>query len=137
MPTPQTLCSPPRAVPASRLKHALHAVWLAVALHTGAASATDLNQATEADLDSLRGVGPATTQRLLSERAKGPFASWADLMGRVKGIRVPTARKWSDQGLTVNGQAFAAPTPLTPSSLSSPATAQGEPASPAPPADKN
>jgi len=66
----------------------------------------DVNQATEADLDSLKGVGPATTQRILAERGQAPFSSWADLMARVKGLRTPTARKLSDQGLTVNGAPF-------------------------------
>ncbi|MBY0465774.1 MAG: helix-hairpin-helix domain-containing protein [Burkholderiales bacterium] len=71
-----------------------------------AAPALDVNMATEADLDSLRGFGPATTARVLAEREKGPFTSWADLMARVKGLRAATATKLSAQGLTVNGQAY-------------------------------
>ena len=70
----------------------------------------DINLASEADLDSLKGVGPATTQRILAERSSAPFADWADLMGRVRGMRATSARKLSDQGLTVNGQ----PYPATP-----------------------
>lgn len=70
------------------------------------AGAGDVNQASEADLDSLKGVGPATTQRILAEREKAPFADWANLMARVKGLRPATARKLSDQGLTVNGAPF-------------------------------
>jgi competence protein ComEA len=73
---------------------------------SGHALALDINLASEADLDSLKGVGPATTQRLLAERGQGPFGNWADLMARVKGLRAPTARKLSDQGLTVNGVPF-------------------------------
>lgn len=73
---------------------------------TGNAIALDINQASEADLDSLKGVGPATTQRILAERGQAPFSSWADLMARVKGLRPPTARKLSGQGLTVNGTSF-------------------------------
>lgn len=68
--------------------------------------AGDINTATEADLDSLKGVGPATTQRILSERARRPFTDWPDLMARVKGLRPPTAKKLSAQGLTVNQTAF-------------------------------
>jgi len=68
--------------------------------------AFDINTATEADLDGLKGVGPATTQRILSERARRPFTGWPDLMARVKGLRPPTAKKLSDQGLTVNHTAF-------------------------------
>jgi competence protein ComEA len=68
--------------------------------------ALDINQASEADLDSLRGVGPATTLRVLAERGQRPFTDWADLMARVKGLRARAARKLSDQGLTVNGLPF-------------------------------
>lgn len=73
--------------------------------------ALDINQASEADLDSLKGVGPAVTQRILAARGASPFADWPDLMSRVKGMRPPTARKLSDQGLTVNGAPFEAPQP--------------------------
>ena len=83
--------------------------WLPLTAWAG--PSPDINTASEADLDSLKGVGPATTLRILAERDKTPFADWADLMARVKGLRAPTARKWSDQGLTVNGQ----PYPDTPS----------------------
>lgn len=83
--------------------------WLPLAALAG--PPPDINTASEADLDSLKGVGPATTQRILTERSKAPFADWADLLGRVKGLRAPSARKLSDQGLTVNGK----PYPDTPS----------------------
>ncbi len=64
----------------------------------------DINQASEADLDSLLGVGPALTARILSQRSQAPFVDWADLMRRVKGIRPHTARRLDEQGVTVNGQ---------------------------------
>ena len=99
--------------------------WLGLVVYwAGQACATDINQASEADLDSLKGVGPATTQRILAEREKAPFADWANLMARVKGLRPPTARKLSEQGLTVNGLPFEGVT-------GSPAAAQ--PATPNPP----
>lgn len=91
--------------------------WLPLA--TLAASTQDLNTASEADLDSLKGVGPATTQRILAERDKAPFVDWADLVARVKGFRAPTARKLSKQGLTINGQPYP-DTPNQPPSTSQP-----------------
>lgn len=63
----------------------------------------DVNTASEADLDSLKGVGPALTARVLAEREKARFDSWQDLMKRVKGIKAPAAARLSAQGLTVNG----------------------------------
>ncbi|MBT0570777.1 helix-hairpin-helix domain-containing protein [Curvibacter sp. CHRR-16] len=72
--------------------------------------ALDINEATEAQLDSVRGLGPASTARILEARqAGGPFKDWADLMQRVKGIKAATARKLSDAGLTVGEQPFAPP----------------------------
>ena len=82
---------------------------VALALAAGLCAATDINQANEAELDSVRGFGPPTTARILQERAKAPFASWADFMRRVKGIKHARARQLSHEGLTVNGQTYPGP----------------------------
>jgi competence protein ComEA len=66
--------------------------------------ALDVNHATEAELDGLRGVGPAFTRRILAERSLRPFADWPDLMRRVSGMGGVTAQKLSAQGLTVQNQ---------------------------------
>ena len=81
----------------------------ALALASTLCIATEINDATEAELDSIRGFGPPTTARILQERTKAPFANWADLMRRIKGIQDARARKLSQEGLTVNGQAYPAP----------------------------
>jgi competence protein ComEA len=73
------------------------------------AFALDINQANEAELDSIKGMGPALSAKVLSARAQGPFISWSDLMQRVSGIRQNKAQQLSEQGLRVNGQAFIAP----------------------------
>ena len=69
----------------------------------------DINHATEAQLDSIRGIGPATTRVILQERERQPFKDWADLIARVRGIGKISARRFSEQGFTVNGQAYASP----------------------------
>lgn len=66
--------------------------------------AVDANTATEAQLDSVKGLGPSSTARILQARDTGTFKNWKDFMARVKGIKLATARKLSDAGLTVNGQ---------------------------------
>jgi competence protein ComEA len=83
-----------------------YATAIALCLLAGSASALDLQQATEAELDSLRGMGPSLTAKVLAARAEKPFESWADLMQRVNGIREATAQRLSDQGLTVQGLAY-------------------------------
>ena len=70
------------------------------------AQATELNTATEAQLDGLRGLGPSSTARILQAREAGVFHNWADFMARVKGIKPATATKLSAQGLTVNGAPY-------------------------------
>jgi competence protein ComEA len=70
------------------------------------ALALELNQATEAELDSLKGMGPALNRRVRAARTEQVFRDWADLQQRVSGIGAAKARAFSEQGLTVQGQAF-------------------------------
>lgn len=74
-----------------------------------AAGALEINSTNEAELDSVRGLGPSATARILAAREQAVFKDWADLMQRVKGIKPRTAAKLSDAGLTVNQQPFALP----------------------------
>lgn len=69
-------------------------------------AAVDINKATVADLDSIKGIGPATSAKMLDERKASPFKDWADLIQRVPGIGDKRAAKLSTEGLTVNGEAF-------------------------------
>lgn len=70
--------------------------------------AADVNKATEAELDGVRGIGPAMTKRILDERKKGEFKDWNDLIARVQGIGPANAARFSKEGLTVKGEAFKA-----------------------------
>ncbi len=66
--------------------------------------ALDINLATEAELDNLRGLGPAFTRRIMAARSRQPFSDWPDLMQRVSGMGPQVAQKLSEQGLTVQGR---------------------------------
>jgi competence protein ComEA len=80
---------------------------LALTLAASACFATvEVNQATEAELDGVKGLGPSSTARILKARADGAFKDWADFMARVKGIKPPTASKLSKEGLTVNAAPY-------------------------------
>jgi competence protein ComEA len=76
-------------------------------------AAVDVNKATPAELDSIKGIGPATTAKIVDERKKGNFKSWEDFIERVKGVSEGNAAKFSAQGLTVGGAGYkgAAATP--------------------------
>jgi len=85
-------------------RHGLGVVALLLA--SSACFALDINQANEAELDSLKGMGPALSAKVIGARSQLPFQDWADLMRRVSGIRQNKAQQFSAQGLTVNGQSF-------------------------------
>jgi len=82
------------------------AIALAALGAPGALASVEVNTATEAELDGVKGLGPSSTARILTARANGPFRDWADFMRRVKGIKPTKAEQLSRDGLTVNEQPF-------------------------------
>lgn len=70
------------------------------------AQTLDLERVREADLDGLRGLGPATTRLILAERERQPFQDWKDLMKRAPGVGPKKAAQLSDQGLRVQGKPY-------------------------------
>ena len=80
-----------------------------LALSIGAAVSAgpvDINSATQAELETVQGIGTSLSTRIVDERSKGPFKDWNDLRVRVKGMGVANAAKLSAAGLTVNGASF-------------------------------
>ncbi|AGX87024.1 ComEA family DNA-binding protein [Candidatus Symbiobacter mobilis] len=71
----------------------------------------DINKASEAELDSIKGIGPGTSSKILAERSKAPFRDWADLIDRVQGIAQIKAARFSAEGITVNGVPYYATPP--------------------------
>jgi competence protein ComEA len=67
----------------------------------------DLNKATEVELDALKGVGPVLTKAVVDERKKAPFKNWEDATSRVKGLGPQKASSLSEQGVRVQGSAYA------------------------------
>lgn len=83
-------------------------VLLASLAAFAAFAATDINKGNQADLESVKGIGPAMATKMMDERSKAPFRDWADVIDRVKGVGPGNAAKFSENGLTVNGTAFSA-----------------------------
>lgn len=79
---------------------------LAMLLAAGALAAVDVNKGTVADLDGISGIGPVISKRILDERKKAPFSSWADLIARVRGIGPANAARYSAEGLRIDGVEF-------------------------------
>ena len=69
-------------------------------------AAVDVNKATVAELDSIKGIGPSISSKIVDERKKGTFKDWNDFVQRVKGIGPGNAAKFSAAGMTVDGADF-------------------------------
>ena len=69
-------------------------------------AAVDINKATAAELDAVKGIGPTMSKRIIDERKKGDFKSWEDVISRVKGVGESNAAKFSAEGLTVKGESY-------------------------------
>ena len=94
-------------------------------------AAVDVNKATAAELDGIKGIGPSISAKIIDERKKGNFKDWDDFITRVKGVGEGNAAKFSAAGLTVGGAAFkptatAAPKPAA--SVAKPAANAATPA---------
>jgi competence protein ComEA len=84
-----------------------------LAFFTAAAfAAVDVNEASVADLDSIKGIGPGTSAKIVEQRKAAKFKDWDDLIQRVSGIGDKRATKLSAEGLMVNGSAYKAPSPV-------------------------
>jgi competence protein ComEA len=81
-------------------------LMLGMCCMTNHAWALELNLATEAELDGLKGMGPSLSRKVLAARNVQAFSSWADFRQRVSGIGAAKAKQFSEQGLTIQGQPF-------------------------------
>ena len=116
-------------------------------------AAVDVNKATPAELDGIKGIGPSISAKIVDERKKGNFKSWEDFIERVNGIGEGNAAKFSAEGLTVGGAGYkgaaaapakkndkpAAPTAAAksaavPAAAATPVKADSKPVAAAPPA---
>ena len=70
-----------------------------------AQAAVDANKANQAELETVKGIGPGLSGKILDARKSGVFKDWNDLVERVGGIGPGNAAKFSQAGLTVNDAA--------------------------------
>ncbi len=69
-------------------------------------AAVDANKANQADLETVKGIGPGLSGKILEARKAGEFKNWDDLVDRVSGVGPGNAARFSQAGLTVGGAAF-------------------------------
>ena len=79
---------------AGRARQGLLAGLLILGLGAPAWAAPDVNQASLAELESLPGIGPGTTGRILEERQKDSFKDWADQSQRGQAVGGGAHGQW-------------------------------------------
>ncbi len=86
---------------------------LLAAFAFSAFAAVEVNQANPAELETVKGIGPKLSGKIVEARKTGAFKNWADMVERVPGVGEGNAARLSQGGLTVAGAAFTA-TPKAP-----------------------
>jgi competence protein ComEA len=86
------------------IRHLVAALFAAFALNAWAA--VDVNQASRAELETVKGIGPGLSGKILEARKTGAFKSWDDLVERVGGVGPGNAARFSKAGLTVGTAAY-------------------------------
>ncbi len=69
-------------------------------------AAVDINRANRAELETVKGIGPGLSAKIMKAREAGAFKDWTDMVQRVPGVGPGNAGKLSQAGLTVSGAAF-------------------------------
>ena len=94
------------------IRHLIATVLAAFAFNAFAAA--DANQASRAELESVKGIGPGLSGKILEARKAGGYKNWVDFVERVPGVGPGNATRLSQAGLTISGSAYdgsaAAPT---------------------------
>jgi competence protein ComEA len=82
------------------------AAFVLAALAFAAQAAVDANKASQAELETVKGIGPGLSGKILDARKAGAFKDWNDLVERVGAVGPGNAARFSQAGLTVNNTAF-------------------------------
>lgn len=109
------------------MKKLLLALLISFAFVFNAVAAVNLNTATKAELETIKGIGPSKAQAIIDYRAKnGPFKS-VDELDNVKGFGQKSVDKVRGE-LTVSGAASAKAAAPAKTAAPKPAAAQAAPA---------
>lgn len=107
------------------------AALILAAFAFAAQAAVDANKANQAELETVKGIGPGLSGKILEARKAGAFKDWSDLVDRVGGVGPGNASRFSQAGLTVNNAAYVASVAAAPEKAASPRKAS-KPADAAP-----
>jgi competence protein ComEA len=88
------------------IRNILIAAATALAFAFNAFAAVEANQASQADLETVKGIGPGLSTKIIDARKAGNFKDWSDMVDRVPGVGPGNAARFSQAGLTVGGTPF-------------------------------
>ncbi len=103
---------------------------LLAAFAFAAQASVDVNKASQAELETVKGIGPALSTKILDARKAGEFKSWADMVDRVSGVGPGNAARFSQAGLTVGSAAYSAQPAATAHAPAAKAAVTAKPAAP-------
>ena len=89
------------------IRHLIATLLAVFALN--AFAAVDVNQASRAELETVKGIGPGLSGKILDARKTASFKNWDDFVERVGGVGAGNAARFSQAGLTVAGAAYTSP----------------------------
>lgn len=89
-------------------------------------AAVDVNKASQAELETVKGIGPGLSAKILKAREAGTFKNWGDLVDRVGGVGPGNAARFSQAGLTVGGNAYDGAAPATKGEKTAKAAKEGK-----------
>jgi len=78
------------------------------------AGTVDVNVASVQALESIKGIGTTTAQRIVAERARGPYESLEHLSERLSGIGAKRIKKLQSAGLCAGTAKVSCALPLPP-----------------------
>ena len=81
------------------------AAFILAAFAFAAQADVDATKASQAELATVKGIGPGLSSKILDARKAGAFKDWNDLVERVGGVGPGNAARFSQAGLTVNDAA--------------------------------
>jgi competence protein ComEA len=80
------------------------AIVVAFFATTGIAAAVEANNADQSQLETVKGIGPSLSSKILAARKQSAFRDWSDLQTRVSGVGEKNSAGFSRNGLTVAGK---------------------------------
>jgi competence protein ComEA len=108
------------------------AALILAAFAFAAQAAVDANKASQAELETVKGIGPGLSSKILDARKAGAFKDWNDMVDRVGGVGPGNAARFSQHGLTVNNAAYSATAAAAPEKAAPRKAAKPADATPAP-----